>query len=56
MELTLPYKIAKDHGKYVVKKKDTGEVVARPKDLAGAKGFMSHAMHAEKKPAKGFPK
>ena len=53
----MPYTVNKDgKGGFVVVKKTTGEVVARPKTMAGAKGYMYHANLAEHKPTKGLPR
>ena len=44
----MPYDVTKDkNGSYVVKKKSTGEVVARPKDEKGLRGFLFHATKGE---------
>jgi hypothetical protein len=36
-------------GGYEVVRRDTGTVVAHPKDLAGARGYIYHSMKGEKK-------
>jgi len=45
----MPYTLDRSGKRWVVKKKDTGEVVARPKTLSGAKGYMWHAEHGKRK-------
>lgn len=43
----MPYDVSKTKDGYVIKKKDTGEVVARPKDMKGVKGYIYHSTKGE---------
>jgi len=43
----MPYDVEKTKEGYKVIKKDTGEVVARPKDMKGVKGYIWHATKNE---------
>lgn len=43
----MPYDISHTKDGYIVKKKGTNEIVARPKDEKGLKGFLYHATKGE---------
>lgn len=43
----MPYDVVKTKKGFIVKKKDTGEVVARPKNMKGVRGYIWHAEHAD---------
>lgn len=43
----MPYTVRKTKSGYEVIKKDTGEVVARPKDMKGVRGYIWHATKNE---------
>jgi hypothetical protein len=43
----MPYKITKKNGKYVVKKKSTGKVVATTDSKENLKGVLWHREHGK---------